>query len=173
MLKNPLLSLSDQGNGTAHGTNLSQGVINEQVTGIREGRDPLEHSGSPSGQNRSESSSISSTDQPSRQDAPNQPLLRVLFISFIYKAFTERQLKAVHWKKCKTLIKVSRKKKPSIRQIQPVFELLFLFFSPERKNQLNKEPRKTCISQSTIRQPSLCSTGTAAKELEKESRCKE
>lgn len=95
MLKNPLLSLSDQGNGTAHDTNLSQGVINEQVTGIREGRDPLDHSGSPSGQKRSDSSSISSTDQPSRHHAPNQPLLRALFILLIYKAFSERQLKAV------------------------------------------------------------------------------
>lgn len=95
MLKNPLLSLSDQGNGTAHGTSLSRGVINEHVTGIREGRDPLVHSGSPSGQNRSDSFSVSSTDQPSRHDAPNRPLLRVLFVLFIYKAFTQRQLKAV------------------------------------------------------------------------------
>lgn len=173
MLKNPLLSLSDQGNGTVHGTNLSRGVINEQVTGIREGRDPLEHSGSPSGQNRSESSSISSTDQPSRQDAPNQPLLRVLFILLIYKAFTERQLKAVHWKKCKTLIKVSGKKGIHKTNSASIWASFCGFFSPERKNQLNKEPHKTCISQSTIRQPSLCSTGTAAKELEKESRCKE
>lgn len=96
MLKKPLLSLSDQGNGTAHGTNLSRGVINEQVTGIREGTDPLEHSGSSSGQDRSDFSSISSADEPSRCDAPHQSLLRALFISVIYKVFTERQLKAVH-----------------------------------------------------------------------------
>lgn len=95
MLKNPLLSLSDQGNGTAPGTSLSRGVINDQVTGIREGRDPLEHSGSPSGQNRSDSCSISSSDQPFRHDAPTYLRLRVLFILLIYKAFTERQLKAM------------------------------------------------------------------------------
>jgi len=96
MLKNPLLSLSDQGNWTVHGTNLSWGVINEQVTGIREGKDPLERLGSPSGQNRSDSSSISSSDQPSRHDAPHHPLLQVLFILLLYQAFTETQLKAVH-----------------------------------------------------------------------------
>lgn len=85
MLENPLLSLSDQGNETAHGTNLSQGVINEQVTGIREVRDLLEHSSSPSGQNRSDSSGISSLHQPSRQDEPNRPLLQVLFIRHLLR----------------------------------------------------------------------------------------
>lgn len=143
MLKNPLLSLSDQGNGTAHGTNLSQGVINEQVTGIREGRDSLERSGSPSGQNRSDSSSISSTDWPSRHDAPNQLLLQLLFILLIYKAFTERQPKAVLQKKCKTFIKISRKKKAINKtNSASIWACFGFFFFPKRKKQLNKNPIK-------------------------------
>jgi len=75
MLKNPLLSLSDQGNGIACGTNLSWGDMNKQVTGIREGRDPLEDSYSPFGQNSYDSCSIPSSGQPFSHKASSQLLL--------------------------------------------------------------------------------------------------
>lgn len=80
MSKNPLLSLSAQDNGIARGTNLSWGDINKQATGIREGRDPLEDSYSPSGQNSSDSCSIPSSDQHFSHEASSQLLLQ----EFIY-----------------------------------------------------------------------------------------